>query len=58
MEADYSFGICPVAEKLHSETYIGFGISGLTLTRKDVSLIGEAFRKVWANLQDLITLEA
>ena len=49
----YSKGICPVAETLHSKSYIGFGISGLKLKEKDVKNIGIAFRKVWANLDSL-----
>lgn len=50
---DYSKGICPVAESYHDELFIGFGITGLNLKRKDIRLIGKAFRKVWENLDEL-----
>jgi dTDP-4-amino-4,6-dideoxygalactose transaminase len=50
---DYSKGICPVAESYQDELFIGFGITGLNLKRKDIRLIGKAFRKVWENLDEL-----
>jgi len=53
---DYSLGTCPVAEQLHSQTFIGFGITGLNLNLDDIHLIGEAFRKVWNNLESLRNL--
>ena len=50
---DYSIGTCPIAEKLHDETYLAFAITGLDLSLKDIKLIGSAFRKVWNNLVSL-----
>ena len=53
LHPDYSIGICPVAEELHDRTYIAFAITGLDLSEKDITLIGQAFRKVWSNLASL-----
>lgn len=50
---DYKKGICPVAEKLQEETYIGFGICQYELSDQDVSLIIKSFKKVWNNLDEL-----
>lgn len=53
---NYTKGICPVAEKLHSETYFGFSMCLHDLNDKDVELIVHAFIKVWAHLDQLQTL--
>lgn len=47
---NYAKGICPVAEKLHDETFFGIGITGLDLSRRDADEIGRIFRKVWRGL--------
>lgn len=52
-EINYDKGICPVAEELHENTYIGFGISGLKLRKKDIQNIAGAFQKVWSCLDKL-----
>jgi perosamine synthetase len=52
-EVSYAKGICPVAEKLHDETYIGFAMCLHDLTESDVDLIGKAFSKVWDFLPEL-----
>lgn len=52
-QVDYSKGICPVAEKLNEETYMGFGMCVYDLSLSDVNQIVVAFRKVWANLDQL-----
>ena len=52
-EVKYSKGICPVAEKLHDETYLGFAMCLHDLTDNNVSMIIEAFNKVWDNLDKL-----
>lgn len=46
----YDKGICPVAEKLNDQTYIGLGMCMYDLGPEDVKLIVTAFRKVWASL--------
>lgn len=50
---NYSKGICPVAERLNDETYLGFGMCIYDLTDNDIDLIIEAFQKVWNNLDQL-----
>jgi perosamine synthetase len=50
---DYAKGICPVAERLHDETFLGFQMCLHALEDADVDLVVAAFRKVWANLERL-----
>ena len=52
-EVDYRKGICPVAERLHDETYLGFEMCQLALPDEDVDRIVGAFRKVWSSLAQL-----
>lgn len=52
-DVSYAKGICPVAERLHDETYLGFQMCMHELTDQDVDLIVSAFQKVWANLDNL-----
>lgn len=46
----YEKGICPIAEKLHSETLMQLGMCSFDLTFSDIDAICFAFEKVWANL--------
>jgi perosamine synthetase len=51
-DVDYSKGICPVAESLQDEFFLGFfGISQFDLEINDIELIIKAFQKVWSNLE-------
>jgi len=52
-DVNYSKGICPVAETLNDKTYLGFGMCVYDLNVDDVALIVNAFRKVWAGLDQL-----
>jgi perosamine synthetase len=52
-QVDYRKGICPVAERLQDEAYMGLFMCLNDLPEKDVSLMVSAFRKVWANLESL-----
>ena len=52
-DVEYSKGICPVAEDLHENRYIGFGICMHDFAEDDIGLIVEAFHKVWNNLEAL-----
>lgn len=54
-EVSYSKGICPVAEDLHSNRQLGIGICGFELSTGDVDLIVEAFEKVWASFDELVS---
>lgn len=49
----YDLGSLPIAEELHRDSFISFGITGLDFTLEHIRLIGSAFRKVWANLDKL-----
>lgn len=50
---DYAKGICPVAEELHDETFMGFQMCLHELPDADVDLVAGAFLKVWANMERL-----
>ena len=52
-DVSYAKGICPVAERMHEEQYIGFPMCLHDLSNGDVALIVTAFQKVWANLAEL-----
>lgn len=52
-DVSYAKGICPVAERLHDSTYMGFAMCLHELTNEDLDLVVEAFRKVWANIETL-----
>lgn len=52
-DVQYGPGLCPVAEKLHSETFIGLNVCMNELPPEDVSLIVAAFHKVWSQLDTL-----
>jgi perosamine synthetase len=47
-EIDYSEGICPVAEKLHSKTFLELEICRFELDENEISLILDAFKKVFS----------
>jgi perosamine synthetase len=52
-EISYEKGICPVAERLNDESYLGLGLCSFDYERPDVDLVVQAFHKVWRNLDDL-----
>ena len=43
----YKKGSCPVAEKLHNQTFLGIGLCHHIYTDEEVDLIIDSFRKVW-----------
>jgi dTDP-4-amino-4,6-dideoxygalactose transaminase len=49
----YSKGICPIAENLNDETFLGIEMCLHQLDHFEVSLISEAFKKVWNSLNTL-----
>lgn len=49
-EVSYAKGICPVAEELHSESFLGFLMCLFELNDEEVDAVILAFRKVWENL--------
>lgn len=50
---NYKKGICPVAEKLQNETFLGLQIQLFDLTNSDIIKIISAFHKVWGRLDQL-----
>lgn len=52
-EINYQKGICPVAEDLNDNSFLGFGICSHEFNDKQINLIIEAFKKVWRNLEAL-----
>lgn len=50
-DVSYAKGICPVAERLHDSTYLGFEMCLHQLSDPEVDAMVRAFRKVWANLE-------
>jgi perosamine synthetase len=52
-DIDYTKGICPVAEKLHDETFISLGMCAYDFSDNDIDLIIKAFKKVWKNMDEL-----
>jgi dTDP-4-amino-4,6-dideoxygalactose transaminase len=52
-DIDYRKGICPVAERLHESTYLGFELCVHELNDTEVDLIAQAFHKVWTHLPTL-----
>jgi hypothetical protein len=49
----YGPGLCPVAEKLHNQTFLGINICMNELPSEDVRLIINAFDKVWRHIKFL-----
>jgi len=49
-QVSYEKGICPVAEQLNDESYIGFGMCVYDLDMHDIQNIVQAFHKVWSQL--------
>jgi len=55
---DYEKGICPVAEKLHDQEVICLQICQHDYDTRQTELVGEAFLKVWKNLEELRVWES
>jgi perosamine synthetase len=54
----YQKGICPVAERLHDETFIGLQLCQHNYEDHEVDLVAAAFRKVWRQRSALHQLGA
>jgi len=53
-EVDYKKGICPVAEGLQDNTYLGFQMCMHEMHDNEVNLFVKCFQKVWSNLDLLM----
>ncbi len=49
----YAKGICPVAERLHESTYLGFLMCMNEMSDEETDLMVRAFHKVWAHIESL-----
>jgi dTDP-4-amino-4,6-dideoxygalactose transaminase len=49
----YGPGLCPVAEDLHSRSFLGLAMGQFALDAASLQAVIAAFRKVWANLDAL-----
>ncbi len=49
-DVSYQKGICPVAENINENHYLGFGLCVYDLSIDDIDLIVGSFKKVWSNL--------
>ncbi len=52
-DVSYAKGICPIAEKLHDETFLAYEMCLHDLRDNDINQIIGAFEKVWDNLEVL-----
>jgi perosamine synthetase len=52
-EISYKKGICPNAEYMNDNSYMGFGMCVYDLTVEDIKLIIKSFHKVWKNIDKL-----
>jgi len=52
-EVDYRQGICPVAEELQDQSYLGYQMCMSDLGDAETDLLVAAFRKVWGQLEAL-----
>jgi len=53
LEMSYGPGLCPVAERLHAQTFLGLSLCMHELPPSDVELVIAAFHKVWGHLTTL-----
>ncbi len=56
-DISYEKGLCPVAEKFHLNEAMGFDICDISVTDKQISLIIDAFLKVYENKDKLKNIE-
>lgn len=52
-EVSYRKGICPVAERLHETSYLGFEMCMYELNDHEVDAMVAAFRKIWDQMASL-----
>lgn len=52
-DVSYVRGICPVAERLHESTFLGYEMCLFKLGEAEIDLLIRAFKKVWSSLEEL-----
>ena len=55
-QVTYGPGTCPIAEELHSQSFLGLALCVCEFTPTDVAQVVVAFRKVWSQLETLKNL--
>lgn len=46
-DVTYQSGLCPVAEKLHQQSFLGLNLCAHAFNKAEVDAVVDAFRKVW-----------
>jgi len=49
---DYSRGTCPIAEKLHEETFMMIELCQYEFTNEDIALVVKSFKKVFSHFDN------
>lgn len=52
-KVNYTKGICPIAERLHDETFMGFEMCLHQLNDNEINKVIQVFKKVWDNIEHL-----
>ena len=52
-KVSYKKGICPVAENLHNNSYLGFELCQFEMSKQETDLFINAFKKIWSNLEEI-----
>lgn len=52
-ERQYGPGLCPVAERLHAQTFIGLSLCLCEFRDEDLALVARAFHKVWSRRHEI-----
>ncbi len=56
-KVDYSYGICPVAERMHTQELMSTGLCRFPLKKKDIDDLIKSFDKVFNSLSELKSYE-
>ena len=54
-EIAYGAGVCPIAEELHTKSFLGMNLCMCEFTETDIKRVIAAFQKVWGSLDALRT---
>ena len=52
-EIEYKLGMCPIAEQLHNQTFLGLNICLHQYSTEELDQTVNAFHKVWANISEV-----
>lgn len=54
-EVNYGEGVCPVAEALHQQSFLGLNLCMYEFTPREIAMVVAAFNKVWRGMASLKT---